>query len=59
MKVDITPAQLKAIKDMTDDLDAQLGNFDDEPHAIAKHQIKMVDAFLKRNGLPARRFEGN
>ncbi len=59
MKVDITPAQLKAIKDMTDDLDSQRDSFDDEPHTIAKHQIKMVDAFLKRNDLPARRFEGN
>lgn len=57
MKIDITAAQLKAIKDMADDLDSSLGNFDEEPARIAVHQVKMVDAMLKRNNLPDRDFK--
>lgn len=50
MKVEITEAQLNAVCNAADTLSGMIGvgsEFDDE----AKHTIKMIDRFLKKNGL--------
>lgn len=58
MKLDVTPSQLKAIKDMADDLQSFLdGHCDPETDKAIAHQIKMVDALLKRNDLPPRSYQ--
>lgn len=58
MKVDITPAQLKAIKEMTDTVSSTLvSSFDEALSRESAHQVKMVDAFLKRNNLPRRDYK--
>ena len=51
MKLDITPAQLKAIKCMADDLSAMIGGAQDDEWGKL---IKQVDNMLKRNDLPPR-----
>ena len=57
MKLDVTPAQLKAIKDMADDLQSfHDGHCEPETDKAMAHQIRMVDAMLKRNNLPPRDF---
>lgn len=49
MKVEITPAQLKAIMEITDTVSGMLGvgsDFD----IIEGKNIKLIDRFLKKNG---------
>ena len=55
MKIDVTPAQLKAIKDMADDMSAMIG-CDAEGDYIWERLIKHVDNMLKMNDLPPRNF---
>lgn len=51
MKVEITPAQLKAIIMAADNLSAMTGigntDFDNECNRI----VKLIDRFLKKNGI--------
>lgn len=54
MKLDITPAQLKAIKEMADSVSATIGTGNPDYDNTSKQQVKMVDAMLKRNNLPPR-----
>jgi len=54
MKIDVTPAQLKAIKEMADSVSATIGTGNPDYDDTSRQQVKMVDAMLKRNSLPPR-----
>lgn len=56
MKLDVTPAQLEAIKEMADNTSASVGCGNEDFDKQSTHQVKMVDAMLKRNNLPPRDF---
>ncbi len=49
MKVEITKAQLEAIKNMTDDYQSMIENLDRESFNVSKKNIVLVDRFLKKN----------
>lgn len=57
MKVEITKAQLQAIADCADDMEAMLGNGGDiedpvngDPDKHWRKRIKLIDNFLAKNG---------
>lgn len=54
-KIEITEAQLKAIKSIADDMEGMIGGADDDTHWL--RNIKHVDNLLKRNGLSPRSFK--
>ena len=56
MKLDVTPAQIEAIKKMADNTSASIGCGNEDFDKQSTHQVKMVDAMLKRNNLPPRDF---
>lgn len=55
MKIEITKAQLEAIKNMADDMSAMVGCGDNDKIWIK--YIKHVDKMLKNNGLEKRCFK--
>jgi hypothetical protein len=55
IKLEVTEAQLKAIKDMANDMGAMIGCSDNDKYW--KHNIKMIDAMLKKNKLMPRAFK--
>lgn len=55
-KIEITEAQLEAIRRMADTLSAMRGVSDGDFDKHAIHDIRLVDRMLKKNNLPPRRF---
>jgi len=55
MKIEVTEAQLKAIKSMADDMSAMLGCGDNDK--IWAKNIKMIDNLLAKNKLAPRDFK--
>lgn len=55
IKIEITEAQLEAIKDLTDDISSMIGcgNTDDR----WEEQVKLIDAMLEKNKLKPRKFK--
>lgn len=54
MKVEITKAQIEAIKDTVEDLRAMIGCEGDDDNDVDKawkKQIRLIDNFLNKNGL--------
>lgn len=49
-KLDVTPAQLEAIKRMTDDCDAMIGCGNEEEDAAWIRNVKLIDRMLEKNG---------
>jgi len=56
MIVNITKAQLEAIKNLADDTYAMLGCGDNDKYW--KHHIRLIDNFLSKNKLKPRDFNG-
>lgn len=52
MKIDVTPAQLKAIQQLTDDCESMLGAGEEEADAVWNHHIQLIDRMLEKNGRP-------
>ncbi len=50
MKLEITPAQLKTIMDLTDDISAMTGCSDEEQNNKWTKDVRLVDRMLKKNG---------
>lgn len=50
MKLDVTPAQLEAIKKLTDDCCSMIGGGDEETDALWSKYIDLIDRMLKKNG---------
>ena len=48
MKVEITRAQIEAIKSLTDDADSMIGASDRDKYWVK--YIKLIDRFLENNG---------
>jgi len=57
MKIEITEAQLKAIKTMTDFISAMHGGCDTETDNQIKHNVRLVDRMLGKNNLPPRDYK--
>lgn len=55
MKIEVTKAQLEAIKSIADDISTMIGCGDDD--SKWKHNVKMVDDMLSKNGLKPRDFK--
>lgn len=55
MKVEITKAQLQSIIDAADDMEAMLGNGENEPDKAWKKIIRNIDRFLESNGYQRKR----
>lgn len=51
MKLDVTPAQLEAIKRMVDDVDAMIGCGDSASDGAWERNVNLIDKMLKKNGL--------
>lgn len=57
IKLEVTEAQLKAIKEMADTLSAMLGCSDEGSFDTdVKRQIMLIDRMLKKNKLAPRKF---
>lgn len=50
MKLDVTPAQLEAIKRLTDDCDSMIGCGEEESDKAWSRNIDLIDRMLKKNG---------
>ncbi|EMM5376466.1 Uncharacterised protein [Klebsiella pneumoniae] len=50
MKINVTPAQLEAIKQLTDDCDSMIGSGDNEVDKVWSRHIKLIDRMLESNG---------
>ena len=50
MKIDVTPAQLEAIKRLVDDCDAMIGCGNEEEDAAWINNVKLIDRMLEKNG---------
>lgn len=57
MKINVTPAQLEAIKRLTDDCDSMIGCGNYEADKAWSRNVKLIDRMLKNNG-HTRDFEG-
>lgn len=57
MKINVTPAQLEAIKRLTDDCDSIIGCGNHEADKAWSRNVKLVDKMLESNG-HARDFKG-
>ncbi|EOW6706698.1 hypothetical protein ACOZ1A_000155 [Cronobacter malonaticus] len=51
MKLDVTPAQLEAIKRMADDVDAMIGCSDAASDKAWSRNVDLIDRMLAKNGL--------
>jgi len=49
-KLDFTPAQLEAIKRMTDDMASMIGCGEDKSDEIWRKNVKLIDRMLEKNG---------
>lgn len=50
MKLDVTPAQLEAIKRMTDDMSSMIGCGEYESDTAWAKNVKLIDRMLAKNG---------
>lgn len=50
MKIEITKAQLDAIKKLTDDIDAMIGSAQGENDEIWSKYVRLIDRMLEKNG---------
>ncbi|WP_316515332.1 hypothetical protein [Klebsiella aerogenes] len=50
MKIDVTPAQLEAIKRLTDDCDSMIGCGNDDADKAWARNVKLIDRMLANNG---------
>lgn len=50
MKIEVTPAQLEAIKKLTDDCASMIGSGDDDSDRIWSRHIRLIDRMLAKNG---------
>ncbi|HDW0515903.1 TPA: hypothetical protein RKZ19_002961 [Enterobacter asburiae] len=50
MKLDVTPAQLEAIKRLTDDCASMVGCGEEESDKAWSRNISLIDRMLKKNG---------
>ena len=50
MKFDVTPAQLEAIKRLTDDCASMIGCGEEESDKSWSRNINLIDRMLKKNG---------
>ena len=57
MKIEVTKAQLEAIKDLTNDCSAMVGGGDEKTDKLWKHRIMMIDKMLTKNNLKPRDFK--
>ncbi|MEP9172134.1 hypothetical protein I6L58_21620 [Enterobacter cancerogenus] len=57
MKLDVTPAQLEAIKRLTDDCASMVGCGEEESDKAWSKNIDLIDRMLKKNG-HEREFKG-
>lgn len=57
MKIDVTPAQLEAIKRMTDDMSSMIGCGNYEEDLAWRRNVNLIDRMLEKNGLK-RYFKG-
>ncbi|HHA2202593.1 TPA: hypothetical protein ACOEAW_001615 [Enterobacter hormaechei subsp. xiangfangensis] len=57
MKLDVTPAQLEAIKRLTDDCASMVGCGEEESDNAWSKNIDLIDRMLKKNG-HEREFKG-
>ena len=57
MKLEVTPAQLEAIKRLTDDCASMVGCGEDESDKAWSKNIDLIDRMLKKNG-HKREFKG-
>ncbi|MFG0782453.1 hypothetical protein ACF8O5_18680 [Raoultella sp. TYF_8] len=57
MKINVTPAQLEAIKRLTDDCASMIGCGNYEADKIWSRHIKLIDRMLESNG-HSRNFKG-
>jgi len=55
MKIEITEAQLQAIKNLADDMRAMIGCSDSDKEW--KHNVKLIDKMLEKNKLKPRDFK--
>lgn len=51
MKVEITKAQIEAIKGITDTISGMVGCYSEDFNNEALHQIRLIDRFLNKNGI--------
>lgn len=50
MKLDVTPAQLEAIKRLTDCCDSMIGCGEEDSDKAWSRNIDLIDRMLKKNG---------
>ncbi|MEG6305910.1 hypothetical protein UXP06_15120 [Enterobacter ludwigii] len=50
MKLDVTPAQLEAIKRLTDYCDSMIGCGEEDSDKAWSRNIDLIDRMLKKNG---------
>ncbi|HED3233482.1 hypothetical protein IFY68_05655 (plasmid) [Klebsiella pneumoniae] len=50
MKIEITPAQLEAIRELTDDCASMIGCGEDDSDRIWLKRIRLIDRMLTKNG---------
>ncbi len=51
MKLDVTPAQLEAIKRMVDDVDSMIGCGEAASDKAWERNVNLIDRMLAKNGL--------
>ena len=57
MKIEITSAQLEAIKNMSDDVSGMIGGGDSQVNKNWNHYVRIIDRMLEKNNLPPRGFK--
>lgn len=57
MKIDVTPAQLEAIKRLADDCASMIGCGNYEADKVWSRNVELIDRMLESNGL-SRNFKG-
>jgi len=51
LKIEITKAQLEAIKNLTDDVDGMIGAAPGENDELWSKYVKLIDRMLAKNGI--------
>jgi len=56
IKLNVTPNQLNAIKELADDCSSMIGAGNYENDIVWINKIELIDAMLERNNLPKRQY---